>query len=171
MRPARFRFSEANKDNEALALVRVSARSTKHYHLAMLTSTGSRLFRFLLSLVIRLRLSVGRIALALRARFASLWRSILTFTHHGGQSQVRLHANDVPVMDGNPMGERPQIPELNVEEESGGTLAALPVRRHACWEDELPKYQDPTSSDHFKFHPYPASPEGAAQRYKPKRAR
>ena len=55
----------------------------------MLTSMGSRLFRFLLLLVIRLRLSIGRIALALRAQFSSLWRSILTFARNGGQSQMQ----------------------------------------------------------------------------------
>ncbi|KAH0831363.1 hypothetical protein J3R83DRAFT_14026 [Lanmaoa asiatica] len=138
----------------------------------MLTSTGSRLFRFLLSLVIRLRVSIGRIAIALRARLASFWRSILTFARRSGQSQIRLCANDAPVpVNNNPMGERPQISGLAMaREEDSGTLAALPVRRPARWQDELSKYQALTSSSqsHFKFDLHPATPEGGSQRYMPR---
>ncbi|KAG8221667.1 hypothetical protein J3R82DRAFT_1952 [Butyriboletus roseoflavus] len=48
------------------------------------------------------------------------------------------------------------------------TLAALPVRRPATWRDELSKYQDPTSS--YQPEPaFPATPEGASQRYKPRK--
>ena len=142
----------------------------------MLTSTGSRLLRFLLLLVIRLRLSVKRIALAFRARFASLWTSILTFAPRIGSSgssrKVRLIANDVPVANNSPVAEHPQPSgREKVEEEGSGTLAALPVRRPARWEDELAKYKDPTSSDRFEFDPlaHPATPDGGSQRYKARR--
>ncbi|KAG8216239.1 hypothetical protein J3R82DRAFT_8280 [Butyriboletus roseoflavus] len=132
--------------------------TTDHHQLAMPTSTGSRLLRFLLSIVIRLRLSVGRIALAFRARFASLWASILTFARRLGSSQIRLRANDVPVPVGNsPIAKHPQIPgHETVKEEKSGTLAALP---------------DPTSSTPFEFDPHPATPDGGSQRYKPRRLR
>lgn len=131
----------------------------------MLTSMAPRLFRFLLSLVIHLRRSVGRIALAFRARFASFWRSLLTFTCRGGQSpEIRLHANDSPVVDNTPQILGPG----RVEEESSGTLAALPVQRPARWEDILSEHQALTPSDQFKFDPYPATPEGGSQRYKPR---
>ena len=134
----------------------------------MPTWTCSRLFRFLLSLVIRLRLSVGRIAITFRARFASLWRSILTFARGGGQSQIRLHANDVPVVDNNPVGERPQISErANVEGEDSGTLAVPPVGLVTRWEDRLSAYQAHTSesSHQFIFNPQPATPQTGSQRY------
>ena len=134
----------------------------------MLTSRNSRLFRFLLSLVVRLRLPAGRIAVALRSWFASLWSSILTFVRHRGQPQIRLHANDVPVV-GNPTGEQvgPQTSEraTNVEEVHSGTLAALPVRHTLCWQDEVSRYQAPTSSRQLEFHPLPATPEAGSQRY------
>lgn len=137
----------------------------------MPTSTGSSLFRFLLSLVIRLRLSVGRIALTFRARFASFWRSIPTFARRRGQPQIRLCANDVPMVDNNPVGEHSHISEhAKVEEKDSGTLAALPVWRPASWRDELLKYQEPPSSDQPE-PAFPATPEGGSQRYKPRRLR
>ena len=136
----------------------------------MLTSRSSRLFRFLLSLVIRLRLSAGRIAVVLRSWSASLWSSILTYARRRGQSWIRLHANDLPVVDNDPMGEGPQILEhaTRVEEERSGTLAALPVRRTARWEDDVSIYQALTSSRQLEFDPLPATPEGVSQRYKPR---
>ena len=138
----------------------------------MLASTGSRLFRFLLLFLIRIRRSVGRIAHALQARFASFWWSILTCVRRRSQSQIRLRTNDVSAaVDNNPTREHPQIPESKGEEGAGGTLAALPVRRPARWDDELSKYHDPSSSDQFKFDPHPATPDGASQRYHPKPAR
>lgn len=138
----------------------------------MLTSTGSRLFRFLLLRLIRLRLPFRHIALAIRARFALFWRSILTFARRRGQCQIRLRANDVPVVDGNSIGERPQIPEpAEVEEEKCETLAALPVRRPVDWQDELSRYRDLTSSVQFKSRPVPATPERGSQRYQPSRIR
>ena len=138
----------------------------------MVTPRSSRLFRFLLSLVVRLRLSAGRIALALRSWSASLWSSILTFARRRGQSRIRLHANDVPVVGINPMGEHPQTPERasRVEEEHSETLAALPVRRSARWNDQVSRYQALTSSRQLEFDLCPATPEGASQRYKPRRA-
>ncbi|KAH0831360.1 hypothetical protein J3R83DRAFT_14022 [Lanmaoa asiatica] len=78
-----------------------------------------------------------------------------------GQSQIRLHANDVP---NNLMGER----RAHGKEEDSGTLAALPVRRPACWQDELPRYQALTSSLELKSDPLPATPERGSQRYKPR---
>jgi hypothetical protein len=143
--------------------------------LAMLTSRNSRLFRLLLSLVIRLsRLSAGRITLALRSWSASLWNSILTFARRTGrgQARIRLHANDVPVVDNNPIGELgPQISErARVEEEHSGTLAALPVQRTTRWQDEVSRYQALTSSITIEFAPLPATPEGGSQRYKPRTA-
>ncbi|KAH0831361.1 hypothetical protein J3R83DRAFT_14023 [Lanmaoa asiatica] len=87
-----------------------------------------------------------------------------------GQSQIRLHANNVPTVNNNPMGERPQISELaKVEEEDSGTLAALPVRHPAPWQHELPRYQALTSSQESKFDPHPATPERGSQRYKPRK--
>ena len=133
----------------------------------MVTPRSSRLFRFLLSLVVRLRLSAGRIALVFRSWSASLWSSILTFARRRGQPRIRLHANDVPVVDDNPMGERPQISEraTKVEAEHSETLAALPVRRPARWQDEVSKYQALTSSHPLEFDTRPAIPEGVSQRY------
>jgi hypothetical protein len=132
----------------------------------MLTSRSSRLLRFLLSLIVRLRLSAGRIALALRSWSASFWTSILTSARRRGQFRIRLHANDDPVVDDNPMGERPQISErARVEEEHSGTLAALPVRRSARWQDEVSRHQALTSSRPLDFRPLPAIPEGVSQRY------
>jgi hypothetical protein len=128
----------------------------------MVTPRSPRLFRFLLSLVVRLRLSAGRITLALRSWSASLWTSILTFSRRRGQSRIRFHANDDPVVDDNPMGEHPQISERAREEEHSGTLAALPVRRPVRWQDEVARYQALTSS---KFDTRPAVPEGVSQRY------
>lgn len=134
---------------------------------------GSRLFRFLLLLVIRLRRSFGHIALALQARFTSSWRSILTFACRRGQSQIRLHASDVPVADNNPMGERPQTSEqaAKVEEENKGTLAALPVLRTAHWEDELSRYQALISGYQSNSNALPTIPERGSQRHKPRRVR
>jgi hypothetical protein len=129
----------------------------------MVTPRSPRLFRFLVSLVVRLRLSAGRITLALRSWSASLWTSILTFSRRRGRSRIRLHANDDPEVDDNPMGERPQASErARVEEEHSGTLAALPVRRPVRWQDEVARCQAPTSS---KFDTRPAVPEGVSQRY------
>ncbi|KAG8216238.1 hypothetical protein J3R82DRAFT_8279 [Butyriboletus roseoflavus] len=134
----------------------------------MLTSVGSRLFRFLLSLVIHLRRSVGRIALAFRARLASFWRSILIFARCRDQSLIRLHANDVPVMGNNSTGECPQISERAMKEEEDSGLAVPPVRPITLWEDKLSKYQALMPSDQFKFDPHPATPEGGSLRYKPR---
>lgn len=135
----------------------------------MPTSTGSRLFRLLLSFVIRLRRSFGRIALALGARCASLWRAILTFARRSGQFQVRLHANDVPGVDNNRVGERPQTSEpAKVKEEGSGTLAALPVLGIAHWQNELSRCQALTSSHKSEFNAHPATPERGSQRYKPR---
>lgn len=138
----------------------------------MLTLTGLPLLRLLLSLVIRLRRSVGRIVLACQARFASALRSILTFVHRTrGQFQVRLPANDVPMVDRNRTGERPQISErANAEEEGSGTLAVPPVWPITHWEDKLPKYQTLTSSHQIEFHAFPATADGS-QRYEPRRVR
>ena len=138
----------------------------------MLTSTA-RLFRFLLSLVIRyLRLSAGRIPPTLRSWSASLWSSILTFARRrASQSRIRLDANDVPAA-GNTTGHQvgPQIsePAKKVEEEHGRTLAALPVRPTARWQDEVSKYQALTSSCKLEPDLLPATPEGGSQRYKPR---
>ncbi|KAI9567666.1 hypothetical protein HD554DRAFT_2314653 [Boletus coccyginus] len=144
----------------------------------MLTSTSSRLCRLLLSLVVRLRvrLSPGRIALALRSWFAPLWTSILAFARRRGRSQIRLHVNDVPVMgSNNPIRERPQISDrAEVEEEhrDRGTLATLmPVLGHGAasrWQDVLARYQALTSNYQFNFTPLPATPEGGSQRYDPR---
>ena len=138
----------------------------------MLTSTCSRLFRFLLSLVIRLRLSVGRIAYTFRARFASLWRSTLTFAHRRGQSQIRLHASDVSAVENNPSGERPQKSErAEVEGEDSGTLAVPPVGLVTRWQDRLSAYQAHTSSHKFIFNPQPVTPQTGSQRYDRRRVR
>lgn len=136
----------------------------------MLTRTSSRLFRRLLSLVICLRLSVGRIALALRAQFALLWRSILG---RRDQPQIRLlHASDVPAVNNNLTGEPLQTAEREkVEEEDYGAPAALPVWRATRWRDELSKYQTLTSSYQFKFEQVPATPEKASQRYRTRTVR
>lgn len=139
--------------------------------LTMLTSRTSRLFRFLLPLVIRLRLSAGRIPVALRSWSTSLWSSILTYARRGGQSWIRPHANDLPVVDNNPMGEGSHISEraTKVEEERSETLAALPVWRcTARWQDEVSRYQELTSSRQLEFDALPATPEGGSQRYKPR---
>lgn len=131
----------------------------------MLTSTGSRPLRFLLFLLIRLRRSFGRVALALRDRLASLWASLSTFAHRRGQSQILPHANDIPALNNTSKGERLQISErAKAEEEDSGTTAR--------WEDVLPKYQALTSKEsHFNSDPQPGTPEAGSQRYKPRRAR
>ncbi|KAG8215527.1 hypothetical protein J3R82DRAFT_9179 [Butyriboletus roseoflavus] len=137
----------------------------------MLTSTCSSLFRFLSSLVIRLRLSVGRIAFTFQARFASLWRVILTFACRRGQSQIRLHANDVSVVDNKSVGERPQISEREkAEGEDRGTLAVPPVGP-TRWEDKLSTYRAHASSHQFTFNPNPATPDKGSQRYKSRKVR
>ena len=152
--------------------VRTTARGTNqntYRQLAMPTSTN--LFRFLLSLVIRLRRSVGRIALVVRAGFVSFWRSILTFAHRSVRSQIRLHANDVPG-DKTHTEERLQIPEYaKVEEEDNGTLAVPPVQPIMDWEDKLSKYQAEQAPTKLESHPQPATPEQASQRYKARTVR
>ena len=145
---------------------------TSAYHPSVMLTSTARLFRFLLSLVIRyLRLSAGRIPPTLRSWSASLWSSILTFARRrASQSRIRLHANDVPAA-GNTTGHQvgPQIsePAKKVEEEHGRTLAALPVRT-APWdsEDEVARYKALTSSRKLESDPHPATPEGGSQRYK-----
>ena len=70
------------------------------------------------------------------------------------------------------MGEGPQNLEraTRVEEARSGTLAALPVRRTARWEDDVSIYQALTSSRQLEFDPLPATPEAVSQRYKPRTA-
>ena len=56
------------------------------------------------------------------------------------------------------------------EEEHSGTLAALPVRRAVCWQDEVSRYQALTPGRPLQFDLHPATPEGGSQRYKPRTA-
>ncbi|KAG9310167.1 hypothetical protein JVU11DRAFT_9788 [Chiua virens] len=133
--------------------------------------TNSRLFRFVLSLVRRFRLSVGRITSALRSWFASLWTSILTCARRIGQPQIRLHASDVPAaVDNSHFAEH-----VPMQDERSGTLAvqALPVagQHHDAthWQDVLPEYQARFSGHQFAFQRLPATPEKASQRYQHKR--
>ena len=73
------------------------------------------------------------------------------------------------------MGERPQIQisehATKVEEEHSETLAALPVRRTARWQDEVSRYPALTSNHQLGSDLLPATPEGGSQRYKPRRVR
>ena len=138
----------------------------------MPSSTSSRLFRFILSLVIRLshlRLSVGRISLALRSWLTSIWKSIPTLAGRGGQSWIRLHANGDPQVPSNSVGEPSQEASARVDveevEEHGDTLATLPVWRPSRWQDDLSSYR----ARHLKLsHPIAANPDQCSQRYAPR---
>ncbi|KAN0094374.1 hypothetical protein V8E55_002661 [Tylopilus felleus] len=135
----------------------------------MLTSTSSRLLRLLLSLITRLRLSVGRIVLALRAGSVTFWRSILAFARPAGQPRIQLHASNVPVIDNNPIREDSQRTNAVEEvQDHSRTLAISPERISAgCqWQSRLSTLRERTSNCQLKpFSLCFATPEGGSQRY------
>ena len=132
--------------------------------LAKLTSTGSHLFRSLLSLVVRL--SRLRVAPTLRCWIAFLWRSILTFARHRDQSRIRWHTNDAPMLASAPNPGEGSNAEPDTEH--SGTLATPPTT--IDWKDTLLKLQKLTSNCQVKpVEVLPATPErGGSQRYKAK---
>ena len=131
--------------------------------LAKLTSTGSRLFRSLLSLVVRL--SRLRVAPTLRSWSALLWRPIiLTFARYRDQSRIRWHTNDAPMLASAP--NPGESSNAEPDKEHSGTLATPPT---IDWKDTLLKLQKLTSNCQVKpVEVLPATPEGASQRYKPR---
>ncbi|KAN0094363.1 hypothetical protein V8E55_002650 [Tylopilus felleus] len=137
----------------------------------MLTSTSSRLLRLLLSLITRLRLSVGRIVLALRAGSISFWRSILASARHIGQPRIQLHASNVPVIDNNPIKEDSQRTNAVEEiQDHNRTLAIPPASERisaGCqWQSRLSTLRERTSNCQLKpFSLCFATPEGGSQRY------
>ena len=131
------------------------------------SSTSSRLLRLLLSLITRLRLSVGRIVLTLRAGSVSFWRSILAFARPTGQPRIQLHASNVPVIDNNPIREDSQRTNAVEEvQDHSRTLTIPPERTSVGWQSRLSTLQEHTSN--YQLRPFSlrfATPEGGSQRY------